>query len=194
MAALQAGIDRNNLSVVNEIDAIVCFFPQLDFRMKEKRILTVAIGTRHIVCDATAEKVGIAVIEVSSEYKINLVQVEIISGRLGEMITEAFENILDSLAGFEIMTLQVRVRVSMRVRVRVCTCVCVYFIESDVDRREFVVHLVKVKAQSHYDAGGAPLSKPGSTGMNRVSSGMNRGSIGDDRDEPGKTGDPPGKY
>ncbi|KAH3784658.1 hypothetical protein DPMN_162621 [Dreissena polymorpha] len=40
---------------------------------------------------------------------------------------------------------------------------------------------IRVKAQSHYDAGGAPLRDTGSTGMNR-------GSIGDDRDEPGKTG------
>ncbi|KAH3888682.1 hypothetical protein DPMN_012722 [Dreissena polymorpha] len=31
--------------------------------------------------------------------------------------------------------------------------------------------------RSHYDAGGAPVRDPGSTGMNR-------GSIGDDRDEP----------
>ncbi|KAH3876649.1 hypothetical protein DPMN_000497 [Dreissena polymorpha] len=41
-------------------------------------------------------------------------------------------------------------------------------------------------SQSHYDAGGAPVRDPGSTGMNR-------GSIGDDRDEPGKTGASPGK-
>ncbi|KAH3828100.1 hypothetical protein DPMN_130051 [Dreissena polymorpha] len=43
-----------------------------------------------------------------------------------------------------------------------------------------------VKAQSHYDAGGAPLRDLGSTGVNRGSTGMNRGYIGDDRDEPGK--------
>ncbi|KAH3817354.1 hypothetical protein DPMN_118887 [Dreissena polymorpha] len=42
-----------------------------------------------------------------------------------------------------------------------------------------------VKAQSHYDAGGAPLRDPRSTGINR-------GSNGDDRDEQGKTGAPPG--
>ncbi|KAH3841892.1 hypothetical protein DPMN_115374 [Dreissena polymorpha] len=53
---------------------------------------------------------------------------------------------------------------------------------------------IRVKAQSHYDAGGAPLRDPGSTGMNRGSSLMNRGSIGDDRDEPGKHWAPPGKY
>ncbi|KAH3779721.1 hypothetical protein DPMN_157549 [Dreissena polymorpha] len=53
---------------------------------------------------------------------------------------------------------------------------------------------IRVKAQSHYDAGGAPLRDPGSTGRSRGSTGMNRGSIGDDRDEPGKTGAPPGKY
>ncbi|KAH3773079.1 hypothetical protein DPMN_174430 [Dreissena polymorpha] len=53
---------------------------------------------------------------------------------------------------------------------------------------------ISVKAQSHYDAGGAPVRDPGSTGMNRGSTGMNRGSIADDRDEPGKTGAPPGKY
>ncbi|KAH3856062.1 hypothetical protein DPMN_098642 [Dreissena polymorpha] len=53
---------------------------------------------------------------------------------------------------------------------------------------------IRVKAQSHYDAGGAPLRDPGSTGMNRGSTGMNRGSIGDARDEPGKIGAPPRKY
>ncbi|KAH3837189.1 hypothetical protein DPMN_110569 [Dreissena polymorpha] len=52
---------------------------------------------------------------------------------------------------------------------------------------------IRGKAQSHYDAGGAPLRDTGSTGMNRGSTGMNRGSIRDDRDEPGKTGAPPGK-
>ncbi|KAH3725000.1 hypothetical protein DPMN_050828 [Dreissena polymorpha] len=46
----------------------------------------------------------------------------------------------------------------------------------------------------HYDAGGAPVRYPGSTGMNRDSTGMNRGSIGDDRDEPGKTGAPRGNH
>ncbi|KAH3689090.1 hypothetical protein DPMN_058253 [Dreissena polymorpha] len=51
-----------------------------------------------------------------------------------------------------------------------------------------------VKAQSHSDAGGAPLREPGSTGVNRGSTGRNRGYIGDDRDEPGKTGAPSGKY
>ncbi|KAH3834304.1 hypothetical protein DPMN_107625 [Dreissena polymorpha] len=51
----------------------------------------------------------------------------------------------------------------------------------------------KKRVISHYDAGGAPLRDPGSSGMNRDSTGMNRGSIGDDRDEPGKTGAPPGK-
>ena len=50
------------------------------------------------------------------------------------------------------------------------------------------------KAQSHYDAGGAPVRDPGSTGMIRGSTGINRGSIGDDRDEPGKIGAPLGKY
>ncbi|KAH3840717.1 hypothetical protein DPMN_114173 [Dreissena polymorpha] len=53
---------------------------------------------------------------------------------------------------------------------------------------------IRVKAQSHYDAGGAPMRDPGSTGMNRGSTGINRGSTGDDRDEPGKTEAPPGKY
>ncbi|KAH3779399.1 hypothetical protein DPMN_157201 [Dreissena polymorpha] len=51
-----------------------------------------------------------------------------------------------------------------------------------------------VKAQSHYDAGGAPVRDPGTTVMNQGSTGMNRSSIWDDRDEPGKTGAPPGKY
>ncbi|KAH3863175.1 hypothetical protein DPMN_026154 [Dreissena polymorpha] len=51
-----------------------------------------------------------------------------------------------------------------------------------------------VKAQSHYDAGGAPVCDPGSTGMNRGSTGMNRGSTVDSRDEPGTSGAPPGKY
>ncbi|XP_052250945.1 uncharacterized protein LOC127858091 isoform X2 [Dreissena polymorpha] len=103
MAAVQAGIDRSHVSVVMDKEAIVCFFPQLDFLMEENRISTVATGTRHIVCDARAEKVGIAVIEVSSVYKINLIQAEFISR--GEMINEAFANILDSFAGFEIMKL-----------------------------------------------------------------------------------------
>ncbi|KAH3814515.1 hypothetical protein DPMN_143017 [Dreissena polymorpha] len=35
-----------------------------------------------------------------------------------------------------------------------------------------------VKAQSHYDAGGAPVRDPASTGMNRGSTRMNRGSNG----------------
>ncbi|KAH3876401.1 hypothetical protein DPMN_000241 [Dreissena polymorpha] len=45
----------------------------------------------------------------------------------------------------------------------------------------------KLKAQSQYDAYGAPVRDPGSTGMNRGSTGMNQGSAGDDRDEPGTT-------
>ncbi|KAH3780003.1 hypothetical protein DPMN_157812 [Dreissena polymorpha] len=52
-------------------------------------------------------------------------------------------------------------------------------------------------AQSHYDAGGAPVRDPEYTGMNRGSTGMNRGSTRDDRDEPGTiwaTGAPTGKY
>ncbi|KAH3791649.1 hypothetical protein DPMN_145138 [Dreissena polymorpha] len=53
---------------------------------------------------------------------------------------------------------------------------------------------IRVKAKSHFDAGGVPLSDPGSTGMNRGSTGINQGSIGDDRDEQGNTGAPPGKY
>ncbi|KAH3804242.1 hypothetical protein DPMN_132524 [Dreissena polymorpha] len=53
---------------------------------------------------------------------------------------------------------------------------------------------IRVKAQSHYDAGGASVRDPGSTGMNRGSTGMNRGSTGDDRDELGETGAPPGEY
>ncbi|KAH3843660.1 hypothetical protein DPMN_117186 [Dreissena polymorpha] len=46
---------------------------------------------------------------------------------------------------------------------------------------------IRVKAQSHYDAGGDPERDPGSTGMNR-------GFVGDDQDEPANTGAPPGKY
>ncbi|KAH3895116.1 hypothetical protein DPMN_019276 [Dreissena polymorpha] len=42
-----------------------------------------------------------------------------------------------------------------------------------------------LKAHSHYDAGGAPVRDPGSTGMNRGSTGMNRGSTGMNR---GSTG------
>ncbi|KAH3803968.1 hypothetical protein DPMN_132240 [Dreissena polymorpha] len=53
---------------------------------------------------------------------------------------------------------------------------------------------IRVKAQSHDDAGEAPLRDPGSTGTNRGFTEMNRGSIGDGRDKPGKTGAPPGKY
>ncbi|KAH3854025.1 hypothetical protein DPMN_096564 [Dreissena polymorpha] len=53
---------------------------------------------------------------------------------------------------------------------------------------------IRVKTQSHYDSGGAPVRDPGSTGMNRDSTRMIRGSTGDDRDEPGKTGAPQGKY
>ncbi|KAH3793367.1 hypothetical protein DPMN_146875 [Dreissena polymorpha] len=45
---------------------------------------------------------------------------------------------------------------------------------------------IRVNAQSHYDAGGASVRDPGSTGMNRDSTGMNRGSIWDDSDEPRK--------
>ncbi|KAH3843153.1 hypothetical protein DPMN_116662 [Dreissena polymorpha] len=53
---------------------------------------------------------------------------------------------------------------------------------------------IMVTAQSHYDAGGAPVRDPASSGINPDSTVMNRGSIWDDRDEPGKTGAPPGKY
>ena len=51
-----------------------------------------------------------------------------------------------------------------------------------------------VKVRSHYDAGGAPVRDPGSTGMIRGSNGMEWGFNGYDRDEPGKTGAPRGKY
>ncbi|KAH3854361.1 hypothetical protein DPMN_096902 [Dreissena polymorpha] len=44
-----------------------------------------------------------------------------------------------------------------------------------------------VKAQSQYDAGGAPVRDQASTGMNWGPTGMNRGL-------PGTTGAPPGKY
>ncbi|KAH3814804.1 hypothetical protein DPMN_143317 [Dreissena polymorpha] len=50
------------------------------------------------------------------------------------------------------------------------------------------------KAQSHYDAGGAPVRDPASTGMNRGSTGMNRGSTGMNQGRPGTIGAPPGKY
>ncbi|KAH3784058.1 hypothetical protein DPMN_162009 [Dreissena polymorpha] len=53
---------------------------------------------------------------------------------------------------------------------------------------------IRVKAQSHYDAGGAPMRDTGSTGMNRGFTGINLGSTGDDQDEPGKTEASPGKY
>ncbi|KAH3813173.1 hypothetical protein DPMN_141625 [Dreissena polymorpha] len=53
---------------------------------------------------------------------------------------------------------------------------------------------VVLKAQSHYDAGGAPVRDPDSTGLNLGSTEVNRGSTGDDRDEPGTTGASPGKY
>ncbi|KAH3772755.1 hypothetical protein DPMN_174101 [Dreissena polymorpha] len=58
-----------------------------------------------------------------------------------------------------------------------------------------------VKAQSHYDSGGAPVRDQASTGMNRGPTGMNRGptgmnrcSTGMNRGRPGTTGSPPGKY
>ncbi|KAH3891739.1 hypothetical protein DPMN_015846 [Dreissena polymorpha] len=58
-----------------------------------------------------------------------------------------------------------------------------------------------VKAQSHYDAGGAPVRDQASTGLNRGPTGMNRCSTGRNRGRPGTTGDnrgstraPPGKY
>ncbi|KAH3786520.1 hypothetical protein DPMN_164627 [Dreissena polymorpha] len=38
--------------------------------------------------------------------------------------------------------------------------------------------MIRVKAQSQYDAGGAPVRDPGSTGMNRGSTRMNRGKPG----------------
>ncbi|KAH3712372.1 hypothetical protein DPMN_072072 [Dreissena polymorpha] len=42
-----------------------------------------------------------------------------------------------------------------------------------------------VKAQSHYDAGGAPVRDQASTGMNRGPTGMNRCSTGMNRGRPG---------
>ncbi|KAH3695021.1 hypothetical protein DPMN_082469 [Dreissena polymorpha] len=51
-----------------------------------------------------------------------------------------------------------------------------------------------VKAQSHYDAGGAPVHDQASTGMNRGPTGMNRCSTGINRGRPGTSGTPPGKY
>ncbi|KAH3822223.1 hypothetical protein DPMN_123997 [Dreissena polymorpha] len=51
-----------------------------------------------------------------------------------------------------------------------------------------------VKAQSQYDAGGAPVRDQASTGMNRDPTGMNRCSTGITRGRPGTTGAPPGKY
>ncbi|KAH3774229.1 hypothetical protein DPMN_175604 [Dreissena polymorpha] len=44
------------------------------------------------------------------------------------------------------------------------------------------------RLSSHYDAGGAPVRDPGSTGKNQGSTRMTRGSTRDDRDEPGTTG------
>ncbi|KAH3752148.1 hypothetical protein DPMN_186760 [Dreissena polymorpha] len=44
---------------------------------------------------------------------------------------------------------------------------------------------IRVKAQSHYDAGRTPVRDPESTGMNQNSTGINRGSTGDDRGKPG---------
>ncbi|KAH3711795.1 hypothetical protein DPMN_071469 [Dreissena polymorpha] len=91
-AALQAGIDRH-MSVVMDIETIVCFFPQLDVLMEENRISTVATGTRHIVCDSKAEKVGF-VIKVPCVYKINLMgNIEFMNGCRAEIINEAFANI-----------------------------------------------------------------------------------------------------
>ncbi|KAH3784370.1 hypothetical protein DPMN_162324 [Dreissena polymorpha] len=55
------------------------------------------------------------------------------------------------------------------------------------DRKICLFH-VGCTAKSHYDAGGAPVRDPGSTGMNRGSTGMNQGSTGDDRNEPGTNG------
>ncbi|KAH3697249.1 hypothetical protein DPMN_084741 [Dreissena polymorpha] len=55
-------------------------------------------------------------------------------------------------------------------------------------------NLITVKAQSHYDAGVAPVHEPGSSGMKRGSTDMNRGSTVDDRHERGTAGAPPGKY
>ncbi|KAH3811232.1 hypothetical protein DPMN_139639 [Dreissena polymorpha] len=51
-----------------------------------------------------------------------------------------------------------------------------------------------VKAQSQYDARGAPVRDQESTGMNRGTTGMNRCSTGMTRGRPGTTGAPPGKY
>ncbi|KAH3883895.1 hypothetical protein DPMN_007863 [Dreissena polymorpha] len=51
-----------------------------------------------------------------------------------------------------------------------------------------------VKAQSHYDEGGAPVRDQASTGMNRGFTGMNRCSTGMNCGRPGTTGAPPGKY
>ncbi|KAH3867276.1 hypothetical protein DPMN_030402 [Dreissena polymorpha] len=57
--------------------------------------------------------------------------------------------------------------------------------------------VTNLKAQSHYDAGGAPVRDPGSTGMNRGSTGMNRAppeTTGMNRGRSGTTGAQPGKY
>ncbi|KAH3825592.1 hypothetical protein DPMN_127472 [Dreissena polymorpha] len=52
----------------------------------------------------------------------------------------------------------------------------------------------KLKAQSHYDAGRAPVRDPRSTGINRGSTGMNRGSAGDDRGFAGDDREQPGLH
>ncbi|KAH3772789.1 hypothetical protein DPMN_174135 [Dreissena polymorpha] len=62
---------------------------------------------------------------------------------------------------------------------------------AQIEREKFYVR--QRTQSSQYDAGGAPVRDPGSTGMNQGSTRMNWGSIGDDRDEPGKTRAPPGK-
>ncbi|KAH3711762.1 hypothetical protein DPMN_071436, partial [Dreissena polymorpha] len=100
-----AGIDMNHLSVVMETEAIAHFFSQFDMQMQKRRISLIDTDTLHMVCDAGDEKVGIAVIKMSSEYKFTLIQTEFISCCSGQMINEAFGNLLDSLAGFEIMKL-----------------------------------------------------------------------------------------
>ncbi|KAH3749060.1 hypothetical protein DPMN_183550 [Dreissena polymorpha] len=69
-----------------------------------------------------------------------------------------------------------------------------HILSGERSKSSYKGYQIWVKAQSHYDAGGAPVRDPGSTGMNRGSTGMNRGSTGDDQNEPGKTGAPLGKY
>ncbi|KAH3797503.1 hypothetical protein DPMN_151084 [Dreissena polymorpha] len=49
----------------------------------------------------------------------------------------------------------------------------------------------KLRSQHYYDAGGALVRDPGSTGMNRGSTGLNRGSIGA---LPATTRAPPGLH